>query len=845
MLAAPVAAVKGRIATRRPGTIRLLGGLLVLTILAQFGAPRRHLATASSLLLPLNWNVWVDSSSGFLGGERALHPQAPVEGSPGARGSVAASADCKGVSWLLSASAAAFCKLGPGFRIAIFEDNPMHTEVMGFIIDYAHRRNFSLKIFAADTTSYRSFIPLYDELYGFIPRARPRHWPDEEPSFNVTVFITAKPWRSNRGGNKRKELFPRAVRAVQMAHPERMVYILHHVDRARDGLEPDMRRVISLTPLVSSPYLTPSFRQGDWTLGPRLGLAQRDRALCMIGSGSRRRYNITDIDSFFDRQATMLQPADGGGETTRKRRRRQASNVAAAAVDVTTSTVPIFVAADSALLRENATGLIPAPFTLGAEGLPGWGWGLQTAAAATSAQSALTKARPAVVEGAVSANEDDAGDVGGAQRPLAAAAAAVAVAAPAVRGDVQVDEDHDQRVNRPSPQRRRRREVQRGREPRVQPEEADDDEAPRGKRVQREEADDDEAPRGKRVQREDSEGDDEAPRGRRLLQFTSGAPQKHKQLPLQKPNYRRSGRRSREKRQNAMPALAPKLLVVNGSVWDTNKLCWWWPEVAPLSPAARNPASATRSLPYRRYRFVGDGNGLMTRERSTARRSPSVFSPIRALLLPVVDESERPTGAPELDAATAAAGVSRYLELPPVANDARPVSPLTAHLYNFDSTHVFDAVRRCAFLLVHPLPTARDITSRMTGALPTALAARTPLLAPRAFTDIYGVTAGSLTFESSLSEVDEVLRDMTPAQYEGILNRLDAARAEIERKADALLDALFMDPTYTGIDSLGGGWDLTVVSGGASEALVRASRIVHNVTVLQRPDAPDPPADLR
>ena len=461
---------------------------------------------------------------------------------------------------------------GAPLRVAIFERNAFfHTECIGVLLAWARARGHTPTLFVRDTTSYRSFIPAYEALFGPLDVRYADIWPTVHAEFNVTVFITAAPPVRPR--------FPPRIAEVQRALPHRMVYLVHHVEKLNNVLEPHQRRVISMTPLLASPYLTPLFTSGDAAWGPRLRFSQRSRTVCAIGSGLETRYNKTDLNSFLSVQEL--------------RARVPAAAAAAAATSATTG-VPV----------EHA-------YRLG------------------------------------------------------------------------------QSVGLPAPS-------------------------------------------------------------------SSDPPPSH--------------------------YLDPTL----GVVWEPATLSWRWP---PLHPAGQRPPWRLLQMSIRgRDDRVGNNSETLARTGLP----PDTVASLRGPTLP-----------------TAMAAVKALLAEPPfMLNDARPRGRVAAFLINFDVPAMLESMRHCAFLLIHPRPDARELHSRMSGALPTALIARTPLLAPRAFTDIYGLTSGSLAFNVSLKEVAAALDDMDDAAYDVILDALDARRVSMEADAHAQLDAVMANPDWEGIDELGPGWNV-------------------------------------
>ena len=465
-------------------------------------------------------------------------------------------------------------------KLAIYEGDLKHTEIMGVFLAWAKRRNVSVALFVADTT-FRSYMPLYNQLFGPLDIRHPSEYSRAFRGFDVTVFATSAPHLIPP--------FPADVLALQRRYPKRMVYVLHHAEGRMQEPTSYQRRLLTLTPLVSSPFLTPAFLDADALFGPRLRLSQRDRALCLIGTGMSRRYNGADIRDFFDRQ-----------------REAAAANAAAAA--------------DAPPPRRGAHAT-DLSFPLG-----------------------MAAAR------------------GFAGRPADAAASA---------------------------------------------------------------------------------------------------------------SYVRHA----------------------GVDWDPQSLRWYWPPTA-AGAAPRGGGTAGRPVRrfYRQYRFTSGSSPANTHALTRAALHAGVARPVASAL--------RSGREREVTAALAS-----LLRGPALVNDARPVDAVTADLHHFDADNAVAVLRRCAFLLVHPTRTAREVRTRMTGALPTALIMRTPLLAPRYFTGIYGLSAGSLTFNASLAEVEATLLDMSDEAYERILDEFDAFRRRRFDAAMGLLDRVFVDePSWTGIGKFGPGW---------------------------------------
>jgi hypothetical protein len=142
------------------------------------------------------------------------------------------------------------------------------------------------------------------------------------------------------------------------------------------------------------------------------------------------------------------------------------------------------------------------------------------------------------------------------------------------------------------------------------------------------------------------------------------------------------------------------------------------------------------------------------------------------------------------------------------------VDAVSAHLYNSDVRRAMGALRRCAFILVHPRVGARELRTRMTGALPTAVIARTPLLVPRRFANIYNLTDGTaMVFNSSLAEVEAALLAMDDDAYDRILDAFDAWRRARAAASFEYLDNLLLlragnagSPPWRGFDAFGPGW---------------------------------------
>jgi hypothetical protein len=200
---------------------------------------------------------------------------------------------------------------GP-FRVAIFEHDAKHTEIMGVFLSWAKARSAQVTLFVGDDT-YRSFVPLYRRVFGaavggpLVDVLPPSKLAEAFETFDVTIFATAAPDKNRP--------FPIEVLKLQKHYPRRCVYVVHHVEAPVMVPRWWQSRLISLTPLLASPFLTPGFLDADdrWEDGPpRLRLSQRHRALCMIGTGANDRYESEDIDAFFRRQLTAAAaPARG------------------------------------------------------------------------------------------------------------------------------------------------------------------------------------------------------------------------------------------------------------------------------------------------------------------------------------------------------------------------------------------------------------------------------------------------------------------------------------------------------------------------------------------------------
>ena len=668
----------------------------------------------------------------------------------------------------LSPAHGAFNDHRPPKRIAIYEDNNHHTETMGFLLDYASRRSINVTLYVDDHTSHRSWVPLYRKVYPGFAHRNSWHWPDEWEEYDVTFFVTAIPWRAVVGA----DIFPARVRAVQLTRPDRCVYIVHHIDGWRDGLRTNQSRIISLAPMISKPFLTPTFRGADaYFGGERLPFSARNRALCLIGSGaedsiSKGRYNDSDIRDYFRVQA------------------HRANATIASLVKL----LPAL--ADAAVAASGGGGV--------ADG---------------NSPAAASPISPSVSLEAAAAATRAAGDV-------------VFFAPAALSGDPHTwySAEMDKGALASAP-----------------------------------------------------ESAAESAAGTRILSVASTAPSV-----ASAPVIHAAGGTTAPSSQSSSSAA---FLLRAGSVWDLRTLRWQWADVF-LSRARDllqrsgehpSPAAAatdinlrhlgvniddkhTPTLFYRRhvYRDTGITPSLYM---NFARRRNVLPGLIQSMYAPIAAATSANNVTPTAAASTttivlpssASAAVSSFLALPSVLNEARPgledtattsSAPTTAaattlQLLNYDTLSAVSSLRRCAFILIHPRAGQREMVSRMTGALPTALIARTPLLAPRAFTGLYGdaLTSASVTFNFSLSEVAGYLDALNDTEYDRILDRLDAVRAAAEAASDALLDRLLAHANWEGVDELGSGWRLDVPCWGGPclRARMAAARRAAGMSALTSP----------
>jgi hypothetical protein len=223
----------------------------------------------------------------------------------------------EGIARALAEHAVSGVARPPGpFRVAIFEHDAKHTEIMGVFLSWAKARSAQVTLFVGDDT-YRSFVPLYRLVFGaavggpLVDVLPPSKLVEAFESFDVAIFVTAAPDKDRP--------FPAEVLKLQQLQPDRCVYVVHHVEKFEMAPRWWQRRLISLTPLLASPFLTPGFLDADdrWEDGPpRLRLSQRHRALCMIGTGANDRYESEDIAAFFGRQEKKVAAATVGGRST-------------------------------------------------------------------------------------------------------------------------------------------------------------------------------------------------------------------------------------------------------------------------------------------------------------------------------------------------------------------------------------------------------------------------------------------------------------------------------------------------------------------------------------------------
>ena len=489
-------------------------------------------------------------------------------------------------------------------RIAVFEMNQYHTEIQGFIVEWCYDRGYEVTLYVSDNGSFRSFIPIYRRLFRNLRVRKHMDWVHDAPSFNLTIFGTAI------GHTK----LPASVLEAMNALPaSRTAFVLHHIDGANDHLQPHHRRLISLSPLLATPYVTPLILAGDAAWAPPLRLADRHRSLCMIGDGASKRYETADIFAFIAAQNARVASSSEGDDW----------------------------------LPLDAEPPVAGAFVLGA----------------------------AAVLPPMEQEE--------------AAAAAAAGAGPPLR------------VTNAS---------------------------------------------------------------------TGGAP----------------------------------------VVWEPASLRWWW--------RGRVPGAVHRPWHIHNYSrttnsatTVGSGERGMVSSRASQLRSHNVTL-ARTALGYILRH----------------AGQSR--------NDAKPgPAPLTGLFLNYDSAKLLAETRRCAFVLIHPIVRARERNTRMTGALPTAMMARTPILAPRSLTDVYNISGASVTFNSSLAEVADFLDSITDEHYDALLRELDATRERMKLNAGAVLDRFLSEPSWGGIDALGPGWNLRIEGNGGPLKLIAAERRRRGVSVRSTP----------
>jgi hypothetical protein len=108
------------------------------------------------------------------------------------------------------------------------------------------------------------------------------------------------------------------------------------------------------------------------------------------------------------------------------------------------------------------------------------------------------------------------------------------------------------------------------------------------------------------------------------------------------------------------------------------------------------------------------------------------------------------------------------------------------------SIELFDTVAGCAFVAILPAAGSLHLTARLTGALPLACAAGTPIVALRAFSDVYGLHDG-IDVDNGAEAATRV-NATSDADYDVMLARLVASRAAVAAKNAVTLDRMTLPP---------------------------------------------------
>jgi hypothetical protein len=180
------------------------------------------------------------------------------------------------------------CSHAPGLHFAVYQQEPHHTDLFGFLLDFAALCGHNFTLFVGHPDAPVSVVPVWQRLYGPLRVLHTSAFLEHQGRFDA-VFFTTPDSPGNHGPDKK----------WQLSNQGRCVYISHKSNKGFTKMH-QMVRLYS-SPLSGYPYVITAFSGG--AIVPA---AERERVVVYVGSiydGENAR--LADISAF----AAALAPA--------------------------------------------------------------------------------------------------------------------------------------------------------------------------------------------------------------------------------------------------------------------------------------------------------------------------------------------------------------------------------------------------------------------------------------------------------------------------------------------------------------------------------------------------------
>ena len=168
------------------------------------------------------------------------------------------------------------CERAPGLQLAVFQGERHHTDLFGFLLDFAATCGHNLTLFVGHASDPVSAVPIWQRLYGPLELHHTSDFPAHHARFHAILFTTPDT------GN------PEVHRAWQLANQGRCIYLSH---KSNQGFTKNWQVVrLYSSPLSGYPHVITAFG-GE---SPLLAGA-RERVAVYVGSIYGENAQLDDI----------------------------------------------------------------------------------------------------------------------------------------------------------------------------------------------------------------------------------------------------------------------------------------------------------------------------------------------------------------------------------------------------------------------------------------------------------------------------------------------------------------------------------------------------------------------